>query len=71
MIFFATLHGAGTFFIWGIKNRIQDEVISNHHESVMLVDRLVWTSLQQAVQVVTKYLWRNTFNKMYNFSNET
>ena len=26
MILFATLHGAGTFFIWGIKHRIQDEV---------------------------------------------
>ncbi|KAI3454435.1 hypothetical protein Pfo_011098 [Paulownia fortunei] len=26
MIFFATLHGAGTFFIWGMKHRIQDEM---------------------------------------------
>ncbi|KAG8378788.1 hypothetical protein BUALT_Bualt07G0021400 [Buddleja alternifolia] len=26
MMFFATLHGAGTFFIWGIKHRIQDEM---------------------------------------------
>lgn len=26
MIFFATLHGGGTFLIWGIKHRIQDEV---------------------------------------------
>lgn len=26
MIFFATLHGAGTLFIWGVKQRIQDEV---------------------------------------------
>ncbi|KAH6770595.1 hypothetical protein C2S52_015398 [Perilla frutescens var. hirtella] len=26
MVFFATLHGAGTFFIWGIKHRIQDEM---------------------------------------------
>lgn len=26
MIFFATLHGGGTFFIWGIKHRIGDEV---------------------------------------------
>ncbi|KAG5524879.1 hypothetical protein RHGRI_031524 [Rhododendron griersonianum] len=29
MILFATLHGAITFFIWGVKNRIQDEVIPN------------------------------------------
>ncbi|KVH98909.1 FAD-binding 8 [Cynara cardunculus var. scolymus] len=27
MLSFATLHGVGTLFIWGIKNRIQDEVI--------------------------------------------
>ncbi|GFP90764.1 ferric reduction oxidase 8 mitochondrial [Phtheirospermum japonicum] len=26
MMFFATLHGAGTFFIWGLKHRIQDEM---------------------------------------------
>ncbi|CAA0826698.1 Ferric reduction oxidase 8- mitochondrial [Striga hermonthica] len=26
MIFFATLHGAGTFFIWGLKRRIHDEM---------------------------------------------
>ncbi|CAK9137552.1 unnamed protein product [Ilex paraguariensis] len=26
MILFATLHGVGTFFIWGIKHRIQDEM---------------------------------------------
>ncbi|KAL2515267.1 Ferric reduction oxidase 8 [Forsythia ovata] len=26
MIFFATLHGTGTLFIWGIKHRIQDEM---------------------------------------------
>lgn len=26
MMFFATLHGAGTFFIWGIDHKIQDEV---------------------------------------------
>ncbi|XP_022893016.1 ferric reduction oxidase 8, mitochondrial isoform X2 [Olea europaea var. sylvestris] len=26
MIFFATLHGAGTLFIWGVKHRIQDEM---------------------------------------------
>ncbi|XP_057804279.1 ferric reduction oxidase 8, mitochondrial isoform X2 [Salvia miltiorrhiza] len=26
MIFFATLHGGGTLFIWGIKHRIQDEM---------------------------------------------
>ncbi|KAI8543758.1 hypothetical protein RHMOL_Rhmol08G0242900 [Rhododendron molle] len=26
MILFATLHGAGTFFIWGVKNHIQDEM---------------------------------------------
>ncbi|KAI8531130.1 hypothetical protein RHMOL_Rhmol11G0113600 [Rhododendron molle] len=26
MILFATLHGAITFFIWGVKNRIQDEM---------------------------------------------
>lgn len=26
MLSFATLHGVGTLFIWGIKNRIQDEV---------------------------------------------
>lgn len=25
-ITFATLHGAGSFFIWGIKHHIQDEV---------------------------------------------
>lgn len=33
MIFFATLHGAGTLFIWGVKQRIQDEasiVLFNH-----------------------------------------
>lgn len=26
MIFFASLHGSSTFFIWGIKHRIQDEM---------------------------------------------
>ncbi|KAL8244033.1 hypothetical protein R6Q59_010291 [Mikania micrantha] len=26
MLSFATLHGAGTLFIWGIKNMLQDEV---------------------------------------------
>ncbi|KAK4438562.1 Ferric reduction oxidase 8, mitochondrial [Sesamum alatum] len=26
MVFFATLHSAGTFFIWGMKHRIQDEM---------------------------------------------
>lgn len=26
MVTFATLHGAGSFFTWGIKHRIQDEV---------------------------------------------
>nr|XP_043605973.1 ferric reduction oxidase 8, mitochondrial [Erigeron canadensis] len=26
MLSFATLHGAGTLFIWGIKNQIQDEI---------------------------------------------
>ena len=26
MMTFATLHGAGTFFTWGIKHHIQDEV---------------------------------------------
>ncbi|XP_059657968.1 ferric reduction oxidase 8, mitochondrial [Cornus florida] len=26
MILFATLHGVGTLFIWGIKNHIQDEI---------------------------------------------
>ncbi|KAL3628890.1 hypothetical protein CASFOL_027936 [Castilleja foliolosa] len=26
MVFFATLHGVGIFFIWGLKHRIQDEI---------------------------------------------
>ncbi|KAK4489024.1 hypothetical protein RD792_004816 [Penstemon davidsonii] len=27
MILFATLHGVGTFFIWGMKHRMQDEML--------------------------------------------
>nr|GMD33001.1 ferric reduction oxidase 8, mitochondrial isoform X1 [Ipomoea batatas]GMD36224.1 ferric reduction oxidase 8, mitochondrial isoform X1 [Ipomoea batatas] len=35
MIVFATLHGAGTFFIWGIKHRI-------HEESFSMANKQVW-----------------------------
>lgn len=31
MITFATLHGACTFFIWGVKNHIHDEVIQSNN----------------------------------------
>jgi len=27
MVFFATLHGAGTLFVWGISHYIQNEVL--------------------------------------------
>ncbi|KAM7475490.1 hypothetical protein LguiB_022733 [Lonicera macranthoides] len=56
MIFFATLHGAGTFFIWGIKNHIQDEMwkwqrtnrIYLAGEITLITGLLIWiTSLPQ------------------------
>nr|GMD31404.1 ferric reduction oxidase 8, mitochondrial isoform X2 [Ipomoea batatas] len=56
MIFFATLHGAGTFFIWGIKHRIHEEVwrwqkvgrIYLAGEITLLTGLIIWvTSLPQ------------------------
>lgn len=56
MILFATLHGAGTFFIWGVKNHIQDEMwrwqktgrIYLAGEAALVTGLVIWiTSLPQ------------------------
>ncbi|KAL7138908.1 hypothetical protein ABFS83_09G014800 [Erythranthe nasuta] len=52
MIFFATLHGAGTFFIWGINHRIQDEMwkwqkkgrIYLAGEIALITALIIWTT---------------------------
>lgn len=39
MITFATLHGTGTYFVWGIKDHIQEEVIKFcHHFFIFLMN---------------------------------
>lgn len=56
MIFFATLHGAGTLFVWGVKHQIQEEMwqwqktgrIYLAGEITLLTGLVIWfTSLPQ------------------------
>ncbi|KAA8542227.1 hypothetical protein F0562_023379 [Nyssa sinensis] len=56
MILFATLHGAGIFFIWGIKHCIQDKVILVHFYNL--------TSLEC---VYLLYLTPFTLQQMWNW----
>lgn len=39
MLLFATLHGAGTFFIWGMIHRIPDEVTNINYLMVLFTRR--------------------------------
>ncbi|KAL0417185.1 UNVERIFIED_CONTAM: Ferric reduction oxidase 8, mitochondrial [Sesamum latifolium] len=66
MVLFATLHGAGTFFIWGMKHRMQDEMwkwqrkgrINLAGEMALVTALVIWiTSLPQ--------IRRNRFNLFY------
>ncbi|KAL0341566.1 UNVERIFIED_CONTAM: Ferric reduction oxidase 8, mitochondrial [Sesamum calycinum] len=66
MVFFATLHSAGIFFIWGMKHRMQDEMwkwqrkgrIYLAGEVALITALVIWiTSLPQ--------IRRNRFNLFY------
>ncbi|XP_073309507.1 ferric reduction oxidase 8, mitochondrial isoform X2 [Primulina huaijiensis] len=56
MLLFATLHGAGTYFIWGMKHRIQDEMLKWQNkgriylagEMTLITGLIIWiTALPQ------------------------
>ncbi|XP_075494502.1 ferric reduction oxidase 8, mitochondrial-like isoform X1 [Primulina tabacum] len=56
MLLFATLHGAGTYFIWGMKHRIQDEMLKWQNkgriylagEMALITGLIIWiTALPQ------------------------
>lgn len=60
MIFFATLHGAGTFFIWGIKHRIHEEV--GTQSVYMFNDQCIFELMLNLVSIIAIFFFNLILN---------